>query len=90
MFRALEPAQRRPQDMGIILICVFGMTTQSAGVERALPIAAGNGWYTTLTREDLPALKLQICKNAYGKKPDMAWIDDGSENVPEDCGIDHG
>jgi hypothetical protein len=73
--------------MELILICVFGMTTQSVGVERALPIAAGSHWNTVLTQEHLPALKLQICEAAYHQKADLAWIDDGTENVPKDCGV---
>jgi hypothetical protein len=71
--------------MGLILICVFGMTTQSVGVERALPIATGSHWYTVLTHESLPALKLQICESAYQEKADMAWEANGADNIPKDC-----
>ncbi len=72
--------------MQLFLICVFGLTTQSIGIERALPIAIGSHWHTVLTHESLPALKLQICETAYHRKADMAWEDMGTEDVPKDCG----
>ena len=76
--------------MGMILICVFGMTTQSVGVERALPLTPEGKWYTTLTQESLPSLKLQICEAAYQEKADMAWVANGADNIPKDCIIRDG
>lgn len=73
--------------MSLVLICVFGLTTQSMGTERALPISVSSHWHTVLMHENLPDLRLQICETAYHQKADMSWLANGADDVPQDCGL---
>lgn len=60
--------------MSILLFCVFGVSGNSTGTERTIPMIVNQNIYQAIKYEEGNAAKLRLCRQMFSEKADLAWF----------------